>query len=81
MNLTPEEELSFHMVDKCYICNKPFYQNKKNNYIKEEIIVIIQENLEVLHIKYVILYIIFQEKYQLYLIIEVVMIIILSQKD
>ena len=29
MNLTPEEELSFYMTDKCYICNKPFYKDKK----------------------------------------------------
>ena len=34
MNLTPEEEFSFHMAGKCYICHKPFYQDKKNNYIK-----------------------------------------------
>ena len=34
MNLTPEEEFSFYMTDKCYICNKPFYKDKKNNYIK-----------------------------------------------
>ena len=29
MNLTPEEEFSFYMEDKCYICNKPFYKDKK----------------------------------------------------
>ena len=34
MNLTPEEEFSFHMAGKCYICHKPFYQDKKNNCIK-----------------------------------------------
>ena len=34
MNLTPEEEFSFYMADKGYICNKPFYKDKRNNYIK-----------------------------------------------
>ena len=34
MNLTPEEEFSFHMADKCNICEKKFYKDKKNNYIK-----------------------------------------------
>ena len=29
MNLTPEEEFSFYMTDKCYISNKPFYKDKK----------------------------------------------------
>ena len=29
MNLTPEEGFSFYMTDKCYICNKPFYKDKK----------------------------------------------------
>ena len=33
MNLTPEEEFSFYMADKCYICKKKFYKEKKN-YIK-----------------------------------------------
>ena len=33
MNLTPEDKFSFYMADKCYICNKPFDQDKKN-YIK-----------------------------------------------
>ena len=28
MNLTPEE-FSFYVTDKCYICNKPFYKDKK----------------------------------------------------
>ena len=34
MNLTPEEEFKNDMADKCYICNKPFYKDKKNSYIK-----------------------------------------------
>ena len=34
MNLIPEKEFSFYMTDKCYICNKPFYKDKKNNYVK-----------------------------------------------
>ena len=77
--LTDNEKFNHYIEDKCHICNKPFYQDKKNNYIKvREIIVIIQENIEVPHIKYVILCIIIQEKYQLYFIMEVVMIIILS---
>ena len=29
MNLTPEEGFRFYMTDKCYICNKPFYKDKK----------------------------------------------------
>ena len=28
MNLT-SEEFSFYVTDKCYICNKPFYKDKK----------------------------------------------------
>ena len=35
MNLTPEEEFSFHMADKCYICNKPFYKDKKNIKVRD----------------------------------------------
>ena len=34
MNLTPEKEFSFYMATKCYICEKKFYEDKKNNYIK-----------------------------------------------
>ena len=34
MNLTPEEEFSFYMEDKCYKCNNLFYKDEKNNYIK-----------------------------------------------
>ena len=34
MNLTPEEEFSSYMADKCYICEKKFFKDKKNNYIK-----------------------------------------------
>ena len=29
VNLTPEEEFSFYMADKCCICEKKFYKNKK----------------------------------------------------
>ena len=30
MNLTPEEEFSFfYMADKCYICERKFYKDKK----------------------------------------------------
>ena len=29
MNLTPEEEFSFYMADKCYICENKFYGDKK----------------------------------------------------
>ena len=29
MNLTPEEEFSFYMADKCYTCEKKFYKDKK----------------------------------------------------
>ena len=29
MNFTTEEEFSFYMTDKCYICSKPFYKDKK----------------------------------------------------
>ena len=34
VNLTLAEELSFYMTDKCYMCNKLFYKDKRNNYIK-----------------------------------------------
>ena len=29
MNLTPEEEFSFYMAGKCYICEKKFHKDKK----------------------------------------------------
>ena len=29
MNLTQEEEFNFYMADKCYICKKKFYKDKK----------------------------------------------------
>ena len=32
--LTDNEKFNHYNEDKCYICNKPFYQDKKNNYIK-----------------------------------------------
>ena len=32
--LTDHEKINHYIEDKCYICNKPFYQDKKNNYIK-----------------------------------------------
>ena len=34
MNLKPEEEFKHHMTTKCYICEKKFYNDKKNDYIK-----------------------------------------------
>ena len=37
MNLTPEEEFSFYMADKCYKCEKKFYKDKKNNDIKVKV--------------------------------------------
>ena len=32
--LTAYEKFNHYIEDKCYIYNKPFYQDKKNNYIK-----------------------------------------------
>ena len=32
--LTLDEEFKHHMATECYICEKKFYQDKKNNYIK-----------------------------------------------
>ena len=32
--LTIDEEFKHNMATKCYICEKKFYKNKKNNYIK-----------------------------------------------
>ena len=31
--LTDNEKFNHYIEDKCYICNKPFYRDKKNNYI------------------------------------------------
>ena len=42
------------MAIECYICEKKFYEEKKIIMLKYKIIVIILENIEVLHIKYVI---------------------------
>ena len=79
MNLTPEEEFSFYMTDKCYISTKPFYKDKNNNYVKvKDYCHYTGKNIEVLLIKYAILCIIQQEKYQLYFIMVLVMITILS---
>ena len=76
MNLTPEEGFSFYMTDECYICNKPFYKDKKNNYIK------VRDHCHytgkykgAAHKICNLMYNIHQEKYQLYFIMEVVMII------
>ena len=32
--LTIDEEFKHHMATECYICEKKFYEDKKNNYIK-----------------------------------------------
>ena len=32
--LTDEENLKHYIEDKCFICNKQFYEDKKGNYIK-----------------------------------------------
>ena len=32
--LTKEEEFKYYMEDKCHKCEKKFYEDKKNNYIK-----------------------------------------------
>ena len=34
VKLTPEEEFSHCIDDKCIICKKPFYEDDKNNHIK-----------------------------------------------
>ena len=64
------------ILKKCFICEKPFIEDAKNNYIKSKRSVIILENIELLFIKYAILCIMHKEKYQLYFIIVLVMITI-----
>ena len=51
--LTKEQQESYENAKICYICKEKF-ENKYVNILKLEIIVIIQENIEVLCIAYVI---------------------------
>ena len=54
--LTKEQQESYENAKVCYICKKSFENKylKIKNIVKLEIIVIIQENIEVLRIAYVI---------------------------
>ena len=72
------KKFNHYIEDKCYVCNKPFYQDKKNNYIKVRDHCHYTGKYRGAAHKFVILCIKLQEKYQLYFIMGVVMIIILS---
>ena len=54
--LTKEQQESYENAKICYICKEKFENKylKDKNIVKLEIIVIIQGNIEVLHIAYVI---------------------------
>ena len=54
--LTKEQQKSYENGKICYICKEKFENkySKENNIVKLEIIVIIQGNIKLLHIAYVI---------------------------
>ena len=54
IELTQEEQYRHDTRKCCFVCGKRFFEDAKNNYIKEETIAIIVENIETQHIKYVI---------------------------
>ena len=76
IELTQEEQYKHDTRKYCFICKKPFFKDAKKIMLKQEIIVIILGNTEVLLIKYVILCITLQKKYLLYFIMVLVMITI-----
>ena len=54
--LTKEQQESFENAKICHICKEKFENKylKDTNTVKSEIIVIVQENIKVLHIAYMI---------------------------
>ena len=78
--LTKEQQESYENAKICYICNKKlenkYLEDKK--YRKIKIIVILQGNIEVLCIAYIILNIVFLKKFLQFFIMDLPMITILS---